>query len=61
MQVKLRTVGLVEWQTSPADAILKQIGIEYLAFDNQPPPVWSPYIEPLSAMPIDGFWLYKLR
>lgn len=61
MFVKLRTIGVVEWDVSPADPILKQIGIRYVAFDNQPAAVWSSYMRPLSASPVDGFWLYELR
>ncbi len=61
MSLKLRTVGFVEWDLSPADHILKQIGIKYVAFDFQPPPIWERYLTALSAGPVDGLWLYKLR
>lgn len=61
MSVGLRTVGYVEWRVSPADPILKQLGIRYVAFDFQPPAVWLSYMTPLSTTAVDGFWLYELR
>jgi hypothetical protein len=61
MGVKLRTIGFVEWDVAPADTILKDIGIKYLAFDFRPPAVWERYMTPLSGTPVDGFWLYELR
>ena len=55
-----RTV-VVQWNVSPADPILKQLGIKYVAFDKPLDPYWSSFVVPLSSGPIDGFWLYQLR
>ncbi len=61
MRVELVNTGIVQWDVSPADPILKQIGIKYFAFDQPPGQDLLPFISPLSPEPIDGLWLYEMR
>ncbi len=58
MSFELRPPVLA-WNVSPTDAILPQLGIKYVAFDEPPPPALIPNLIPLSPQPIDGFWLYR--
>jgi hypothetical protein len=57
---KLRVEGVVEWEVAPSDALLRQLGIKYAAFDQEPTPAVSSNLIALSDGPIDGFWLYQL-
>ena len=61
MKLELPQTVVVQWNVSPADPILKQLGIKYVAFDKPLDPYWSSFVVPLSSGPIDGFWLYQLR
>jgi hypothetical protein len=54
-------VPVVRWKVSPADPILPQIGIRYVAFDQPPPAAWVSKLVPISSRPIDGFWLYRFQ
>ncbi len=61
MKLELLQTVVVQWDVSPADEILKQLGIRYAAFDQPLDSYWSSFVVPLSSGPIDGFWLYRLR
>lgn len=52
--------GLLKWSVSPTDPILKQLGIKYAAFAEQPSPAVSAGLIPLGTRPVDNFWLYRL-
>jgi hypothetical protein len=51
----------VVWNISPSDPILKQLGVAYFAFNNQPPPLIASQLMPLTSEPVDGFWIYKAK
>jgi hypothetical protein len=57
---KLRVEGVVEWDVSPTDPLLRELGIKYAAFDQEPTPAVSSNLIALADGPIDGFWLYRL-
>jgi hypothetical protein len=61
MKLELPQTVIVQWDVSPVDSILKQLGIRYAAFDRPLDPYWLSFVAPLSSGPIDGFWLYRLR
>lgn len=50
---------VVEWDIAPADPILKQLGIRYIAFDSKPQASWLNGLTPVSPVPIDNLWIYK--
>jgi hypothetical protein len=52
---------IVRWYVSPSDPILKQLGIEYFAFDGKPAAPIASQLIPLSPVPLDNIWLYRLR
>jgi fructose-1,6-bisphosphatase/inositol monophosphatase family enzyme len=49
----------VEWDIAPADPILKQLGIRYIAFDSKPQANWLNGLTPVNSEPIDNLWIYK--
>ena len=61
MKLEMPSPIIVQWDVSPGDPILKQIGIKYAAFDRKPEEQALTFMEPLSQKPVDGFWLYRLR
>ena len=52
---------IAQWDVSPADPIVKELGIKYFAFDQPIPPALGPDLIALSPGAVDGFWLYRLR
>lgn len=52
--------GILVWNVSPSDPILKQLGIRYVAFSEKPSPAVLPGLIPLNTTPLDNFWLYRL-
>jgi hypothetical protein len=42
------------------DPLLKQLGIRYVAFRQEPPPEVTAHLMPLSAAPIGSLWLYRI-
>lgn len=52
--------ALLNWNVSPTDPILKQLGIKYAAFAEQPSAAITAGLIPLSKGPVDHFWLYRL-
>jgi predicted small integral membrane protein len=48
------------WFVNPADPILKEVGVRWIAFDQKPPPELTAQLTPLSNGPVDKFWLYKV-
>jgi hypothetical protein len=52
--------GAVQWDVNPADPVVKDLGIRYIAFDHAEPPSAVPGLRPLSDLPVSGFWLYEL-
>ena len=50
----------VVWDVNPRDNLLKQLGIRYLAFSDKPSQALVAGLRPLSAGPIDGFWLFEI-
>jgi hypothetical protein len=61
LKLELRAAVLVQLDVRPGDQILKQLGIRYVAFDFLPDEKALPLLRPLSAEPVDGYWLYELR
>ncbi|MBV8553222.1 MAG: hypothetical protein JOY54_18140 [Acidobacteriaceae bacterium] len=61
MRLERPSPVVVQWDVSPADPILKELGIKYAAFDRQPSADLLQFMEPLASKPVDGFWLYQLR
>ncbi len=60
-RIELPLPYIVRWDVSPTDSIVQELGIKYFALEQQvPPPVASELIQ-LSPVPVDGFWLYRLR
>jgi hypothetical protein len=55
-----RRPGIQEWNVSPADPLIKDLGIRYVAFDRAPASDLLDGLRPLSATPVSGFWLYQL-
>jgi len=58
--VKLIQTGVAEWHVSPSDPVLKQLGIEYAAFERRPDPSIASRLIPVSSSPINNIWLYRL-
>jgi hypothetical protein len=58
----LEQLGLEEerWNVSPSDPLLKELGIKYAAFADQPPATIASRLIPLGNGPIDHFWLYRI-
>jgi hypothetical protein len=52
--------GMLQWNVSPSDPILKQLGIKYAAFTEPPSRAVSAGLIPISKLPVDNFWLYRL-
>jgi hypothetical protein len=61
MKLEMSATIIVQWDVRPGDAILKQIGIRYVAFDRLPDHDAMTFLRSLSEKPVDGFWLYELR
>ena len=61
MKVETNGSAIINWHVAPDDPILRQLGIQYEAFNDQPPPALVASLIPLSPKPVDGFWLYRLR
>jgi hypothetical protein len=61
MKLELPVPYIVQWDVRPGDAILKQLGIRYAAFDRLPDNEALTFLRPLAEKPLDGFWLYELR
>lgn len=51
---------IITWQVSPLDPLLRKAGITYAAFANQPPEDVRRNLQPVSAIPLNGYWLYRL-
>ena len=51
---------MVFWSVSPLDARLKEIGVRYAAFAEQPDSAIADKLKLLSPEPIAGMWLYEL-
>ncbi|HSU30972.1 MAG TPA: hypothetical protein VLJ11_07035 [Bryobacteraceae bacterium] len=51
---------VVRWNISPLNPLLKQLGIQYLAFDQKPPEEIGSHLVPLTNGEIDHLWLYKI-
>ncbi|MFL6462843.1 MAG: hypothetical protein ACJ73N_00345 [Bryobacteraceae bacterium] len=58
--VKQTQIGVAEWYVSPTDPVLKQLGIEYAAFDRRPTPAIASGLIPVRDAPISNIWLYRL-
>lgn len=58
--VKQTQTGVAEWYVNPTDPVLKQLGIEYAAFDRQPAPSIASGLIPVRDAPISHIWLYRL-
>jgi hypothetical protein len=58
--IKPIQTGVAEWNVSPTDPILKQLGIEYAAFDRRPDPSIALNLIPVRDTPISNIWLYRL-
>jgi hypothetical protein len=58
--LKAAGFGMLEWSVSPSDPILRQLGIRYIAFSEQPRPAVSAGLIPIAKGPVDNFWLYRL-
>jgi hypothetical protein len=56
-----RFPGDQDWSVNPADPLVKDLGIRYIAFDRAPDPALLNGLTPLSATPVSGFWLYELN
>jgi hypothetical protein len=55
-----QSTGIVLWHVSPLDRRLKTLGIQYAAFDGEPPPAIRNALSPVAPNPVSGLWLYKL-
>jgi hypothetical protein len=51
---------LVRWNISPLNPLLKQLGIQYLAFNQKPPEEIGAHLVPITSTEIDNLWLYKI-
>lgn len=60
-RVELAGPLIVQWDVNPSDPIVKQVGIEYAAFDQPVPPSVTSKIVAVSPGAVDGFWLYRLK
>jgi hypothetical protein len=58
--VRQLQTGVAEWYVSPADPVLKLLGIEYAAFDRQPAPAIASGLIPVRDRPLGNIWLYRL-
>ncbi len=45
---------------NPADPLLKELGIHFVAFDKEPSLATSTGLVPIAAGPIDHLWLYRI-
>lgn len=61
MRAENPAVPVLQLDVRPGDPILKELGIRYAAFDFLPDDDARMKLRPLSATPIDGYWLYALR
>ena len=57
---KLVNPVVVEWDVNPNDPILRELGIQYLAFHSPPRIEISSKLVALSNQRVDGFSLYEL-
>ncbi len=51
---------IIRWNVDVQDPLLKQLGIRYVAFRQEPPPEVTAHLKPLSAAPIGSLWLYRI-
>jgi hypothetical protein len=58
--VKLINPLIVEWDVAPNDPLLKQVGLRYVAFDEEPDPELVEGLRSLSDRAVDGYWLFAL-
>ncbi len=53
-------IGVAQLYISPTDPLLKQLGIEYAAFEGRPDPSIAAGLIPVRDTPVDNVWLYRL-
>lgn len=59
-QFVLTSPVVVEWDVSPEDPLLPELGIRYVAFDVKPVTNDVQDLKLLSDKPVDGLWLYRI-
>jgi hypothetical protein len=51
--------GTVIWSVNPNDAIVKELGVRYIAFESMPEPSMVEGWKRVVDEPVSGFWLYE--
>lgn len=59
-RIELPDPSVIQWDVRPGDAIVRELGINYVAFDQPLAPAGTFDMIPLAAHAVDGFWLYRL-
>jgi hypothetical protein len=57
--VELLDVGFFRWHVSPFDPLVRNLGIRYFAFTEEPPGKVASRLTALSGGPVGTLWLYR--